>query len=73
MSRALRWHAWWVGTDATPADVDASVVLHDEFLAPRLSADELRAAMEARMKGEISKETFYHALKQGGPAHATHG
>jgi len=66
LTRLLRWHKFWGGGKSAKMDLAVMVKLHDEFLSPRLSADEVRAGIEAVQAGLMAKETFFHNMKQGG-------
>lgn len=61
----LRWHAWWTGAVAEPNDDKISVALNTDFVATRLTAEELKALVLALQAGAISFETFQHALTRG--------
>lgn len=63
---AMRWHAWWMGVEATPADVDAGLELNKEFFAVKASPDEVRAALFAWQGGGMAFKTFYERLQKGG-------
>jgi hypothetical protein len=65
---ALQYHGWWVGTETMPSDVEASAVLNQEFIAMRMSPQELQQLLLTLQSGEIAYETFYHNLQEGGVA-----
>ena len=72
VEQALTWvlqvHGWWVGLEKEPADVDASVELNKEFLAIKMQPAELQSLTMALQAGEISHETYWFNLTQGGIA-----
>jgi len=68
LETALRWHAWWVGTEADLDDVDVSVSLNKDFFAVRMSAAEIPSWVSALQAGAVSHDTFYAALVRGGIA-----
>jgi hypothetical protein len=61
LTRALRYHAWWMGADEDAVEVSPNM----DYVSARLSPDELRAYMELLNNGRISYETFYALLQQG--------
>jgi len=65
LSMALQFHAWWVGTEATPADVEASVELNKDFLSVKASPEEVKALLLAWQSDAISFETLYFGLQGG--------
>ena len=65
LTQALRWHAWWVGTEATPADVEALVELNKDFVNIRATPQEVQVWLTAMQSGAISFETFYRNIREG--------
>ena len=65
LSQSLRWFAWWVGTEKTPADVGASIELNKDFLNVRMSAEDMKALMLMWQTDGISFETLHYNLTQG--------
>jgi hypothetical protein len=65
LTQALQYHAWWVGTEPTPADVPARVELHKDFANVRMASDELRAMILAWQSGALSYPTLYQNLTRG--------
>jgi hypothetical protein len=65
LTRALRWHAWWVGTDDEPP-LGTRVDLSRELLQVRATPDEVRALLMLAQAGKVSFDTFFHLLQQGG-------
>jgi hypothetical protein len=66
LTLVAQWLGWWQGLEATPADVKVTVSLNKEFFALKATPEEVKAALLALQAGEISYETFYERLKQGG-------
>lgn len=65
LSNAIRWVAWWMGTDEKP-DENLKIMLNQDFMAIDISAEELKAAMLAWQSGAISFEQFFQRLQRGG-------
>lgn len=65
LSRALKMHAWWYGTEANLADVEATVELNKDFLPEPMNPQMLRELVAAVMSDSISAETFYFNLQRG--------
>lgn len=65
LSNAVRWMAWWMGTDTQP-DENLAILLNQDFMAIDISAEELKAAMLAWQSGAISFEQFFQRLQRGG-------
>lgn len=63
---ALQIVAWWAGTEATPKDTDVLVELNKEYLNIKASPEEVRVALTALQAGEISFETWWQILAEGG-------
>jgi hypothetical protein len=61
----LQWHAWWVGTEAEPGDVEASYELNKAYMNVKASPDEVRVLMEAWQADAISFDTFYAGIQRG--------
>jgi hypothetical protein len=61
----LQWMAWWMGTEATPADTEAQVELNKDYFAARLTAQDLNALVMSLQAEAISYETFYAAIVRG--------
>jgi hypothetical protein len=66
LNRVLRWHVWWLSTEAKPEDVKASVELNREFFMLRLNPQEVQAQLGLLQAEAISYMTFYHNLSAGG-------
>lgn len=66
LTTILRWHAWWMGIEATPEDVDAAFELNKEFFSIQATADDVKAALLAYQADAISFLTFYDRLQKGG-------
>lgn len=65
LTRVLRWHVWWwAGAGELPLGVQ--VRLSDEFFQMRATPEEVRAAIEAVQSGQLSFESLYALLEQGG-------
>ena len=59
LTRALRYHAWWMGADEQAVEVRPNM----DYVSAKLSPDEPRAYMELLNNGRISYQTFYALLK----------
>jgi len=66
LTQVLKWHAWWVGTDADPEDVEASFELNKEMFSVKAKPEEVKTALLALQAGEMSYETFWFILTKGG-------
>lgn len=62
---ALRWHTWWMGTEADPKDVEVELELNKDFFTVRMPANDLSAWVAALQAGAVSFKTFYEALTRG--------
>jgi hypothetical protein len=62
LTRALRFHAWWNGTNTTDS-ILASV--NQDFFEEGLTPQEAQTLMSLWQQGAISYETLYHQLSQG--------
>lgn len=62
---ALQIHAWWVGTEAKPQDVDVTVELNKQFFTMLASPDEIKTAFLLWQGGAITFETLYDRLQKG--------
>ena len=63
---ALQTMAWWDGLDATPLDVPVKVELNKDFLQVKAQPQEVQTALATLQAGEISYQTFWHILTEGG-------
>jgi len=67
LSFSLKTHAWWLGKEAEPKDVqDTYVDLNKVFYDQSLTADQIRALLLALQANTISYKTFYSRLVQTG-------
>lgn len=64
LTRCMKWHCSWSGTE----DPDVDVTLNDEFFDQKMSAQEMQALVAMWQAEAISYETFYHNLQKGGVA-----
>ena len=62
----LQTMAWWDGLDAAPRDVPVKVELNKDFLQVKAQPQEVQTALATLQAGEISYETFWHILTEGG-------
>jgi hypothetical protein len=65
MSRAMRWHAWWLGAANAPDVRDIGYDLGVEFFSVRMSSGDLQALVQAYQAGTMSFETLYFNLQRG--------
>jgi hypothetical protein len=67
LTKALRVHVWWLGTEKAPVDLDyVRIELNKDFFAVRMQPPELAALLAALQADGISYKTFYHNLSIGG-------
>jgi hypothetical protein len=62
----LQTMAWWDGLESQPRDVAVKVELNKDFLQIKSSPQEIQTALATLQAGEISYETFWHILTEGG-------
>lgn len=65
LTLALQIHGWWMGTEAKPSDVDASVELNKDFMAVQMGPEMLKAWIMALQADEVSFDTFWFNLERG--------
>jgi len=65
-TKALKWVEWWVGTETTPEEVESEVKLNKDFFAAKAPAGDIQAALGALQAEQISYQTFYNILSEGG-------
>jgi hypothetical protein len=65
LTMALQIHAWWMGTEVKPEDVEAGIELNKDFWSVRMTADELRGQVLALQADAISYKTFYANITRG--------
>lgn len=66
LTQVLQIAVWWQTTDATPEDADVNVELNKDYLDVRATPQEIQVALTALQAGEISFQTWYNVLQQGG-------
>jgi hypothetical protein len=67
LTKALRAHAWWAGTEKLPEDLTWVVIeLSKEFFNVKMQPSELAQMLAALQADGISYKTFYHNLAVGG-------
>jgi hypothetical protein len=67
LTKALRCHVWWMGTEKSPSDLDFVVVeLSKDFYAMKMQPAELAQLLAALQADGISYKTFYYNLAVGG-------
>lgn len=65
LTMAVQIHAWWLGTEATPADVKAFIELNKDFLNIRATPEEIKALLLLWQSDAMSWKTFYEGLRGG--------
>ncbi len=65
LGQAWRYHAWWMGTEAKPSDVEVAYELNKDFVAVPMRADMLRSLVLALQADAVSFETFWAAMQKG--------
>ena len=63
---ALQVMAWWGGLEEKPLDVPAKVELNKDFLQVKAQPQEIQTALATLQAGEISYQTFWNLLTEGG-------
>ena len=63
---ALQTAVWWVGTEEYPNEVPVYVTLNKDFVSVKATPEEVKTALLAMQSGDISFETFWHLLTEGG-------
>lgn len=66
LSVALQTMAWWDGLEKKPDDVSVSVELNKDFLQVKAQPQEVQTALATLQAGEISYQTFWNILTEGG-------
>ena len=66
LTMALQIAVWWYSTEKNPSDVPVSVLLNKDFVSVKAKPDEVKTALLAMQSGDISFETFWHLLTEGG-------
>jgi len=66
LTAALKWHAWWTGTEDSPLEVEeVSIALNKDFINVKASSEEIKTLLLAWQADAISYETFYEGLQSG--------
>lgn len=66
LERAFAIHAWWQGTQKTPADVaNVHVELNDQFVVTPLQAQEIVSLATGRDMNAYTDRDLYYQLKRG--------
>jgi hypothetical protein len=66
LTMALQIAVWWYSTEENPSDVPVAVVLNKDFVSVKAKPEEVKTALLAMQSGDISFETFWHLLTEGG-------
>jgi len=66
LTKAMRAAIWWASSEPAPADVDAAITLNTDFLASRLTPEELKALLLSWQSDAVSFSTLHHNLQRGG-------
>lgn len=66
LSKALKWMDWWMGTEATPDEVESEIKLNKDFFAAKADPTTISTALMALQAEQISYQTFYNILSEGG-------
>ena len=67
LTKAMRTHAWWIGTEKSPEDLTyVQVELSKDFYAMKMQPAELAQMLAALQADGISYKTFYYNLAVGG-------
>lgn len=65
MTEALRWFVWWTGTEDSWMEIEeVSFEINRDFVASKMSPQEMQALMAAVQSGQMSFETFFWNLKR---------
>jgi hypothetical protein len=65
LTRALRWHTWWVGLTENVDDETITVALNTDFLPSKMDAPTLTALVASWEAGALTQEDLYFNLSQG--------
>jgi len=65
-TRVARIHEWWMGTAPKVETMDATVTLNKDYLATKMTPEELKSWILALQAEAISHETFWLNLERGG-------
>lgn len=66
LEAALRMHVWWMGTAATPDDLDdVRVELNDQFVSQRLLPQDVVSLASAADMGALMDEDLFWQLQRG--------
>lgn len=66
LTAALWWHDWWTSLIVDPRDSGSMIELNQDFMATRMTHEELRTWLLAIQADQVAYETFYAALERGG-------
>jgi hypothetical protein len=66
LTMALQIAVWWYSTEENPNDVPVSVLLNKDFVNVKAKPEEIKTALLAMQSGDLSYETFWHILTEGG-------
>jgi hypothetical protein len=66
LTMALQIAVWWYSTEENPSDVPVSVLLNKDFVNVKAKPEEIKTALLAMQSGDLSYETFWHILTEGG-------
>lgn len=68
LTKALKICVWWIGFEASPADVEderCRIELNTDFVLTKMTSEELTALVAAWQSGAISRDTMWHNLRMG--------
>ncbi len=66
VTQAMRYALWWMSTAKDLAAIeDFGIELNTDFTTSRMEPDEIRAIVEAWVRGAVSKDTMLYNFQQG--------
>lgn len=64
-SEAIQWFYWWQGNQPDPSEIEATILINQDFIETAIDAATLQALVSAFQQNAISFEAFFHQLQKG--------
>jgi hypothetical protein len=64
-SEAMQWFYWWQRTEEDPTQIEATVLINQDFVETAIDPATLQALVSAFQQNAISFEAFFHQLQKG--------